>query len=143
MDKLFQKFAARISRLLGSVWVFLFVLTAIFGAGLFFGFSEAWQRVTSFSTSIATFLILFFLQKSQNVGDKATHAKLDELIRAVGGARNEFTAVEDKHEQEIDRMRETVAEACADDGDQHPGENCEEAIEQFDQAQERAPGRNR
>ncbi len=81
MDKLLQKFAARFSRLLGSVWTFLIVLLAIFGSGAIFGFSHAWQDAVAFSISISTFLLLFFLQKSQNISDKATHAKLDELIQ--------------------------------------------------------------
>ncbi len=65
MDKLLQKFAARFSRLLGSVWTFLIVLLAIFGSGAIFGFSHAWQDAVAFSISISTFLLLFFLQKSQ------------------------------------------------------------------------------
>jgi len=136
MDKLFQKFADSVSRMLGSVWTLIVVLVVIVGSGVIFRFSDEWQEVVEFTITIATFLVLFFLQKSQNVGDKATHAKLDELIRAVGGARNEFTSVEDKHEEEIDRMKSTIAEECENDGDPTNDEECEEAIEDLDQAQE-------
>jgi len=136
MDKLFQKFAASVSQMLGSVWTLIFVLVVIVGSGVIFRFSDEWQEIVEFTITIATFLILFFLQKSQNVGDKATHAKLDELIRAVGGARNEFTSVEDKHEEEIDRMKSAIAEECEDDGDPTNDEECEEAIEDLNQAQD-------
>ena len=129
MDQLFQKFAAGVSRMLGSVWTFISIVAVILGSGVLFQFSESWQRVVEFTITIATFLILFFLQKSQNVGDKATHAKLDELIRAVSGARNEFAAVEDKHEQEIDRLRQTTMQECEVDESAETKPNSEAAIQ--------------
>jgi len=143
MDKLFQKFAASVSRMLGSVWTLIVVLVVIVGSGVILRFSEEWEKHVGFTITIATFLILFFLQKSQNVGDKATHAKLDELIRAVSGARNEFTSVEDKHEAEIDRMKLAIAEECESDGDPTNDEECEEEIEALDEAQEKVPGKNK
>lgn len=143
MDKKFQESAARVSRILGSMWTFIAALVVILITGIIFRFSQDWQEIVGFTITIATFFILFFLQKSQNVGDKATHAKLDELIRAVSGARNEFTSVEDKHEQEIDRLKQTVAEKCESDGDPEIDEDCEEAVENLSQAQESARSQNR
>ena len=117
MEKMFQKFADGVSRMLGSFWTLFVVTAALLGTGFIFQFSEGWKTVVDFTITIGTFLILFFLQKSQNVGNKATHAKLDELIRAVHGARNEFAAAEDKEEREIDRLKERVAEECDSDDD--------------------------
>lgn len=143
MDRLYQKFAARVSRILGSPWTLLFVLVLLSGTGVISGFSENWRKFVDFTIAIGTFLILFFLQKSQNVGDKATHAKLDELIRAIGGARSEFAAVEDKHEHEIDQMKDTVAEECATGDDAQPDAYCEKAIENLSQDRETAKSSNR
>ena len=126
MEEWFQRFAARVSRVLGSVWTFIGVLTLIAVSGIIFGFSSEWQNFIGFITGFAAFLILFFLQKSQNIGDKATHAKLDELIRSATGARNEFTAAEEKHEHEIDRLRQTIAEECENEA----GEIVAETLDQ-------------
>jgi low affinity Fe/Cu permease len=43
--------------------------------------------------------------------DVAMHAKLDELIVAKKGARNEFVGVEDREEEEIIQLKEEVKEA--------------------------------
>ena len=53
-------------------------------------------------------MVLFFLQKSQNHNDKATHLKLDELVKAVEGARNEVVSVETKAEKDIDELKESI-----------------------------------
>lgn len=134
MDKMFQKFAAGVSQSLGSLWTFVLVLTLIFISGAIFGFSEDWQRIVEFTITIFTFLLLFFLQKSQNVGDKATHAKLDELIRSTERARNEYTSVEDRHEHEIDRMKQDIVEECETEDEEPIDEDCIEAVEKFDRA---------
>ena len=143
MDKLYQKFAAAVSRILRSPWTLLFALVLLSGTGVISGFSENWRKFIDFTIAIGTFLILFFLQKSQNVGDKATHAKLDELIRAIGGARSEFAAVEDEHEQEIDRLKEAVAEECINDGDEQANDYCKEALENPSQNQVPARSNNK
>jgi low affinity Fe/Cu permease len=58
--------------------------------------------------------MIFFLQHSQNVSDKATHLKLDELIRAVQGARNEVAAAEDREEYEIDALKQASLKQLKD-----------------------------
>ncbi len=42
---------------------------------------------------------------------KATHLKLDELIRSIEGARNEVASIEDKAESEIDELKQKIVEA--------------------------------
>jgi low affinity Fe/Cu permease len=49
---------------------------------------------------IATFLVIFFLQNAQNFAEKVRHLKLDELIRAIEGARSEKVSAEQKQEYE-------------------------------------------
>ncbi len=75
--------------------------------GPFFQFSQTWQIVINTATTIVTFLMVFALQHSQNRNDKALHLKIDELIKAVQGARNEIAGVEEKTEQEIDQLKQT------------------------------------
>lgn len=113
MDALFHRFAAHFNRLMGSTYAFFVVLAGIIIIGFYLGFTERWTAESI--VVLASFLILFFLQHSQNINDKATHLKLDELIRAMEGARNEVMAVEDKAEEEIDELKEVIVEAINDD----------------------------
>ena len=56
--------------------------------GPFFNYSEIWQLYINTSTTIATFLVVFLIQNTQNRDAKAIHLKLDELVRATRAARN-------------------------------------------------------
>ena len=104
MRKLFTKFANAVSEAAGSPFAFLacilFVsLWAI--SGPLFGFSDTWQLVINTSTTIITFLMVFLIQNTQNRDNGAIHAKLDELIRAVTDADNEFIGIEHLTDQEL------------------------------------------
>ena len=50
-------------------------------------------------------MLLFFLQASQNHSDNATHLKLDEIVRAIEGARDEVVHAEERAEDEIEELR--------------------------------------
>lgn len=60
---------------------------------------------TNIAISIASLLLLFILQHSQNRDGLANQIKLDELIRS-SNARNEFIGLDLKPEQEIEQERE-------------------------------------
>jgi low affinity Fe/Cu permease len=107
MQDAFRKFAVFVSRLVGSVWAFLVVITAVLVSGFYYHFSDIWKMNVSFIGAVVSLSVLIFLQRSQNHNDKATHVKLDELINAIGDARNEVAKVEDLPEKEIDRLKET------------------------------------
>jgi low affinity Fe/Cu permease len=107
----FRQFAAYISsKVAASPLVLLVVVVLLALSGWYYGFSEKWEHTTTFIVAIATFLMIFFLQNSQNFGEKVTHLKLDELIRAVEGTRNEVVAAEEKQEHEIDTLRQITIE---------------------------------
>ena len=69
--------------------------------GPIFHFSDSWQLVINTSTTIVTFLMVFLIQNMQNRDAKAIHLKLDELIRAVKGARNNLMTLENLSEEEL------------------------------------------
>jgi low affinity Fe/Cu permease len=59
--------------------------------------------------------MVFLIQNTQNRDAKAVHLKLDEIIRAIKGARNELVDLEDlsdedlaKLEQQFKRLRTTA-----------------------------------
>src|SRR3954467_11546474 len=87
--------------------VLLIILWAI--SGPIFGFSETWQLVINTGTTIVTFLMVFLIQNSQNRDTKAVQLKLDELLRAVAGARDgQFIDLEDHTEQELDALKKQM-----------------------------------
>jgi low affinity Fe/Cu permease len=73
--------------------------------GPIFHYSDSWQLVINTSTTIITFLMVFLIQNTQNRDAVAMHIKLDELIRAVHGARNMLLDLEDLTEEELEEMR--------------------------------------
>jgi low affinity Fe/Cu permease len=56
--------------------------------------------------TVATLLMTLFIQRAEHRDTQAIHAKLDELLRVEGKARNELTRVDEKEPEEIERHRE-------------------------------------
>jgi low affinity Fe/Cu permease len=110
---LFYKLARKTSEAVGSplasiLAVTVIVLWAI--TGPIFKFSDTWQLVINTGTTIVTFLMVFLIQNSQNRDAKAVQIKLDELIRAIGSARNEIINVENSSEQELQKLQQDFSE---------------------------------
>ena len=78
--------------------------------GPIFGFSDTWQLVINTGTTIITFLMVFLIQSTQNRDSEATQVKLDEIIRAIGNAKNEVLDLEELEETELDEIRKTYTE---------------------------------
>ena len=72
-----------------------------------FGFSDTWQLVINTGTTIVTFLMVFLIQSTQNRDTEAMQVKLDEIIRAIGQAKNELLDLEELDEKELDRIRDS------------------------------------
>jgi low affinity Fe/Cu permease len=103
----FRHFATQASHVLGSPWSFavacLFVLAWAL-SGPYFDYSDGWQLVINTSTTIGTFLMVFLLQNTQNRDTKAINVKLDELLRAIEGARTGLADIGDLTDEEVDRL---------------------------------------
>lgn len=69
-------------------------------------YSENWQLIINTGTTILTFLMVFLLQNMQNRDSRAMQVKLDELLRAVKGARTELVDLENVTEEELSRYCE-------------------------------------
>jgi low affinity Fe/Cu permease len=72
--------------------------------GPVFNYSDTWQLVINTGTTVATFLMIFVLQHSQNRDATAIQAKLDELIRA-SEASNKLIRAEQLTEAEVEELR--------------------------------------
>ena len=75
--------------------------------------TATWQLVINTGTTIVTFLMVFLIQSTQNRDAEAIQVKLDELIRAVGHARNELMDLEELEEEDLDELRKTYLEMAA------------------------------
>lgn len=112
----FARIAGRVAEWAGSSWAFcLAALIIVFWAisGPVFGFSDTWQLVINTGTTIVTFLMVFLIQNTQNRDTKALHLKLDELLRAQSGAReDQFMDLEDRDEEELKARRQALFDEC-------------------------------
>jgi low affinity Fe/Cu permease len=73
--------------------------------GPLFHYSDTWQLVINTGTTIVTFLMVFLIQNSQNRDAAAMQAKLDELLRAVDKAREQFIGIEHLTDEQIELIR--------------------------------------
>jgi low affinity Fe/Cu permease len=105
----FRVFARHSSMILGSAWAFagaVLVIAVWLLTGPTFHFSDTWQLIINTATTIITFLMVFLIQNTQNRDAKAVHLKLDEMIRAVKGARNQLVDLEDLSDEELKKLEE-------------------------------------
>jgi low affinity Fe/Cu permease len=104
MRKAFTHFANKVAEWAGSPFAFLLCIVVVLVwalSGPIFGFSDTWQLVINTSTTVVTFLMVFLIQNTQNRDNGALHAKLDELIRAMVDADNEFIGIEHLTDKEL------------------------------------------
>ena len=106
----FSRFAKWTAHATGRPATFLtaVLIVTVWGiTGPLFGFSDTWQLVINTGTTIVTFLMVFLIQSTQNRDAEAVQVKLDEIIRAIGNAKNELLDLEELEEEELDEIRET------------------------------------
>ena len=114
----FHSFAGRASQVVGSKRAFtlatlLIVVWAL--SGPYFHYSDTWQLVVNTATTVITFLIVFLIQNTQNRDARAIHLKLDEVIHAIGRARNEMIEIEKLSDADLDLIAKNfdrIREEC-------------------------------
>jgi len=111
MDYFFTRFAGRMASWTGQPFTFALAIGIVITWGVsgpLFHWSDTWQLVINTGTTIVTFLMVFLIQNAQNRDASAMQVKLDELIRAVEAARNEYIGIEHLTDLEICRIREAL-----------------------------------
>ena len=106
-----ERLAYRVTEWAGStpamVAAFIFVLVwAVGGVFRADGYDTTYQLWLNTPTTAATFLAVFMLQRAQNANTKALHLKLDELVLAVEGARDEIAGIEQAGEEAMTKAKE-------------------------------------
>ena len=117
----FNAIADKMTRALGSMPALIGSVVLVVGwalTGPIFNFSDTWQLFINTSTTVITFWMVFVIQNSANREAKATQLKLDEIIRAIGDARNDFIALDRapegvlaEREQEFEQMAKSAGNA--------------------------------
>ncbi|MBB3981738.1 low affinity Fe/Cu permease [Sphingobium fontiphilum] len=113
MDRIFTRFAGVTAAYAGKPATFILAMAIVLVWGVtgpMFDYSQTWQLVINTGTTIVTFLMVFLVQNSQNRDAAAMQAKLDELIRSVEAARNEFIGIEHLTDIEIEAIRARLEE---------------------------------
>ena len=104
----FRKVAHAASAAVGSSWAFAVAALVIIvwaATGPVFHYSDTWQLAINTGTTIVTFIMVFLIQNTQNREARVTQLKLDELIRAVAGARNSLVDMEHMSDEELTRLQ--------------------------------------
>ena len=115
----FGRFSAGAHAWFGSTWAFLvggMVIVGWAAAGPMLHFSSRWVQVIQTVTSIATFLMVFLIQNTQNRDARAINLKLNELIRAVDKARNQMIDIESLSDLELKEIHSRYEKIKADLG---------------------------
>jgi len=108
MRRFFNLCATKISTAAGQPLTFMIALTIIIVwavCGPMFHYSDTWQLIINTGTTIVTFLMVFLIQNTQNRDNAALQAKLDELLRAVDKAREQFIGIEHLTDHQIELLR--------------------------------------
>lgn len=107
MQNFFQRVSTKAAWWMGSAGAFIWscILVLVWAvSGPWFDYSDTWQLVINTGTTVATFLMVFLIQNTQNRDAKALHIKLDELLKAQRGARNAIVSAEELSEKELDNL---------------------------------------
>ena len=116
--------------------------------GPIFHYSDTWQLFINTGTTIVTFLMVFLIQNTQNRDSIAMQIKLDELVRALGGAHNAVVSLEDAEETELEAVKKRYDQLAArararesgggDTGSPELEDKVEDAKETADEAKDEA-----
>jgi low affinity Fe/Cu permease len=133
MDRLFTTIATKSATWLGQPWAFILSTIAIIiwaAWGPLANYSDTWQLIVNTATTVLTFLAVFLIQNSQNRDGAAMQAKLDEILRALDKARDQFVGIEHLSDTQIAQIREALErDIAAGPGQESAEQSVEELLE--------------
>lgn len=113
----FSRLAEKIANAMGHPVAFGCALLLIGGwaaTGNYFNWSQAHSLFINTITTIVTFLLGFLILNTANRSGKAEQLKLDELIRALDKANNNFIRLEEKTKAELVEAEKEIEEEIAE-----------------------------
>jgi len=130
----FERIGCQISSWIADVSAHPFAQVGVIViCGLWFAVGLATDLLTAVLSILAITLAQMVLNRQNereadaHRRDIAMHAKLDELIAAMKGARNEFVAIEELDEEEIEQIKDEVKQAI-DEAGEAAGDRRERAV---------------
>jgi len=132
MDQVFTNIASKSAHALGEPLAFIvstLLIVVWAAAGPFFHYSDTWQLIVNTATTVLTFLAVFLIQNSQNRDGAAIQAKLDEILRSLDTARNQFVGIEHLTDAQICQIRNAL-ETDIKRADEE-GEDAESSVERL------------
>lgn len=106
MREYFDRFTTGCARFTGQpAMLIICLLICGTAVGAFMSKDEIFISGANLTISIVTLLILPILQATQNRDGAALQAKIDELIKATASARDDLIGLENRDEDEIERIR--------------------------------------
>lgn len=76
--------------------------------GFFMGFDTTWILILNTVATLNAALMVFIIQNTQTRESKALHLKIDELIRVTKEAESELIAIEQRDEEEIEKIKKKI-----------------------------------
>ena len=121
MGNLFEQFTTGCARFAGRPTM-LIICLALAGLGVFAYFSgnDLFISGANLTISIVTLLLLPILQATQNRDGAALQAKIDELIKASGKARDDLIGLENRAEDDIEQIRVDEGQRAKATGKRQP-----------------------
>ncbi|WP_157631737.1 low affinity iron permease family protein [Catelliglobosispora koreensis] len=104
VDAAGSAWSAAISIGLAAMWLIV---------GFASGFTEHWTQILVAVTSVFTFIMVFLIQHTTGRESRALMLKLDELIRATHGARDELIAAEAQPLEEQERLESQLQDQAS------------------------------
>lgn len=86
-------------------WAFVIVFVYGLGWAVFEPDTLDWHAIAT----LATWLMTLFIQRAEHRDTLAIQAKLDELLRATGNARNDLMTIDEAEPEDIERHRAAEA----------------------------------
>jgi low affinity Fe/Cu permease len=107
-----ESFSQKATNYISGPWgtITLFGTLAVWAVAIpFVGWSRAYQAIDQFIT-VASFMLLFLIQRSQSKGMLSLQVKLNELLAAAHRASPELINVEDRTESEVQEIHDRFQE---------------------------------
>lgn len=106
-----SKFLTWSAKMAGNPVTFVIALLVVAAwviIGLVRGFSNTWLLILDTIATVNAALMVFIIQNTQTRESKALHLKIDELIRVTKEAESELIAIEEKEEEEIEKLKKKL-----------------------------------
>jgi len=109
----FREFAKSTTEQMGSPKTFIacfIALTVLPIVGVFLKLPHESEFYIHYSLEAITLLLALLIQNSENRHSKASQLKLDELIRAVEGAKTHWVGIEEQSEEKLEEHKHELVQ---------------------------------